>query len=59
MAALQKFKIELHSTRFKKGSGAFSGVALATFLVWTIASEPGLIIAALMVPLGCISYLYC
>ena len=59
MAALHKFKRELHSTRFKKGSGAFSGVALATFFVWTIAGELGLIIASLMVPLGCISYLYC
>jgi hypothetical protein len=59
MAALHKFNRKLHSTRFKRASGALSGVALATFLVWAIAGEPGLIIASLVVPLGCISYLYC
>ena len=45
--ALHKFNRELHSTHFKRASDAFSGVALVTFLVWAIASEPGVIIASL------------
>jgi hypothetical protein len=37
MAALQKIKRELRSTRFKWAAGTFCGVALSMFLVRTIA----------------------